>query len=157
MYIFGHVPPGIYERHYSRQALHWFQERFNRRYLQLVQTYSDVIAGQFFGHAHTDSFRVVYDDSGNRWLPINIILFFTSQTRDETIVVSHVVVMTTGRPISWILLAPAVSPREPGLAEGTGANNPAIRLVKFNTDSGQVRSITSASFSQLFLSLPSRI
>ena len=43
-----------------------------------------------------------------------------------------------GRPVSWILLAPAVSPREPGLAEGTGANNPAIRLVKYNTDNGQV-------------------
>jgi hypothetical protein len=25
VFIFGHVPPGIYERHYSRQALHWFQ------------------------------------------------------------------------------------------------------------------------------------
>ena len=45
-----------------------------------------------------------------------------------------------GRPVSWILLAPAVSPREPGLAEGSGANNPAIRLVKFNTDNGQVYS-----------------
>ncbi len=64
MYIFGHVPPGIYERHYSRQALHWFQDRFNRKYLSLVQSYSDVIAGQFFGHAHTDSFRVIYDDNG---------------------------------------------------------------------------------------------
>jgi len=44
----------------------------------------------------------------------------------------------TGRPISWILLAPAVSPREPGLAEGSGPNNPSIRLVKFDTNSGQV-------------------
>ena len=25
VFIFGHVPPGIYERHYNRQALHWFQ------------------------------------------------------------------------------------------------------------------------------------
>ena len=45
-----------------------------------------------------------------------------------------------GRPISWILLAPAVSPREPGLAEGSGPNNPSIRLVKFDTNSGQVTS-----------------
>ena len=58
------MPPGIYERHYNRQALHWFQDRFNRKYLSLVQSYSDVIAGQFFGHAHTDSFRVIYDDFG---------------------------------------------------------------------------------------------
>lgn len=64
VYIFGHVPPGIYERHYNRQALHWFQDRFNRKYLSLVQTYSDVIAGQFFGHAHTDSFRLIYDEYG---------------------------------------------------------------------------------------------
>ena len=65
VYLFGHIPPGIYERHYNLNALHWYQDRFNRKYLHLVQTYSDVIAGQFFGHAHTDSFRIVYDDYGN--------------------------------------------------------------------------------------------
>jgi len=116
VYLFGHIPPGIYERHYNLNALHWYQDRFNRKYLQLVQTYSDVIAGQFFGHAHTDSFRIIYDDYG--------------------------------RPISWILLAPAVSPREPGLAEGSGPNNPSIRLVKFDTNSGQV-----LDYTQYFLNL----
>ena len=43
-----------------------------------------------------------------------------------------------------MLLAPAVSPREPALAEGTGANNPAIRLFKFNPNSGQVHSSAAA-------------
>ena len=264
MYIFGHVPPGIYERHYSRQALHWFQDRFNRKYLALVQSYSDVIAGQFFGHAHTDSFRVIYDDNGlyyplsshrsalpaaasvyiykenkrarTHHFPSSCLiqgLFLLSASVSRAPAVTHTNVLislerrqwavgrhvaflivytphipagahklglahmiwilksrdgdsfpptssfaflsnswlikvqnfpcftiplaifirnlmsdnihlrcvntTAGRPISWILLAPAVSPREPGLAEGAGPNNPAIRLVKFNTNNGQVR------------------
>lgn len=54
--------------------MHWFQDRFNRKYLSLVQSYSDVIAGQFFGHAHTDSFRVIYDDFG-KFAPPSFVVF----------------------------------------------------------------------------------
>lgn len=41
-----------------------FQERFTNKYMKLVQKYSDNIVGQFFGHLHSDSFRVVYDNNG---------------------------------------------------------------------------------------------
>ncbi|KAG8227923.1 hypothetical protein J437_LFUL011851 [Ladona fulva] len=61
-----------------------FQERFNRRYLHLVHKYSQVIVGQFFGHHHSDSFRIIYNE------------------------------------------------------RGTGANNPGVRLYKFDTNTGQV-------------------
>ena len=80
-----------------------------------MQVYSDVIAGQFFGHAHTDSFRVIYDDYGSviGYLFKNILYF-----KILTIPNLKKNLEKSDRPISWILLAPAVSPREPGLAEG---------------------------------------
>nr|CAD7601324.1 unnamed protein product [Timema genevievae] len=103
VYLVGHVPPGVDERQsgafLSHQAA--FLERFNTRYLLLVRKYSDVIVGQFFGHLHSDSFRVVYKNNG--------------------------------RPVSWMFIAPAVSPRR----TPSGANNPGLRLYKFDTDTGQ--------------------
>lgn len=39
-----------------------------------------------------------------------------------------------GKPVSWIFLAPSVTPRKTSI----GSNNPAMRLYKFDTDTGQV-------------------
>lgn len=39
-----------------------------------------------------------------------------------------------GKPVSWIMIAPSVTPRKSGI----GSNNPAMRLYKFDTDTGQV-------------------
>ncbi|XP_063217547.1 acid sphingomyelinase-like phosphodiesterase 3b [Bacillus rossius redtenbacheri] len=104
VYLVGHIPPGVDERQsgalVTPQAS--FQEKFNRQYLRLVRKYSDIIVGQFFGHLHSDSFRIIYAD--------------------------------TGRPVSWMFIAPALSPRR----IPSGANNPGLRLYKFNTDTGQV-------------------
>lgn len=38
--------------------------RHNARYLKLVRKYADIITGQFFGHLHSDTFRVVYNEAG---------------------------------------------------------------------------------------------
>ena len=43
---------------------HWLQEKYNRRYLEFVRRYSDIIVGQFFGHQHSDSFRIFRDKNG---------------------------------------------------------------------------------------------
>uniref|UniRef100_A0AAY4CXD5 Sphingomyelin phosphodiesterase C-terminal domain-containing protein n=1 Tax=Denticeps clupeoides TaxID=299321 RepID=A0AAY4CXD5_9TELE len=40
----------------------WFRPHFNKRYLELIQKHHCVIMGQFFGHHHTDSFRMFYSD-----------------------------------------------------------------------------------------------
>ncbi|KAL1395629.1 hypothetical protein pipiens_000314, partial [Culex pipiens pipiens] len=82
-----------------------FTEKNNARYLRLVKKYSSIIQGQFFGHLHSDSFRVVYND--------------------------------IGKPVSWMMIAPSISPRRMG-----ESNNPAMRLYKFDTDSGQVLDYT---------------
>ena len=76
MLIFGHSPPGKYERatqfgstgestvNRVHRGQHWLQEKYNRRYLEFVRRYHDVIAGQFFGHQHSDTFRIFRDKQG---------------------------------------------------------------------------------------------
>ncbi|KAM9353648.1 acid sphingomyelinase-like phosphodiesterase 3b [Symphorus nematophorus] len=58
VYIIGHVPPGFFEKKRSKP---WFTSKFNKRYLDLIQKHHSVILGQFFGHHHTDSFRMFYN------------------------------------------------------------------------------------------------
>lgn len=62
MYIIGHVPPGMFEKKRSKP---WYRPHFNRRYLELIRKHHAVIKGQFFGHHHTDAFRMFYDANGN--------------------------------------------------------------------------------------------
>ncbi|XP_076395443.1 cyclic GMP-AMP phosphodiesterase SMPDL3A [Megachile rotundata] len=109
VYIVGHTPPGVDDRENGAAA---FSERHNTKYLRLIRLYSDIIRGQFFGHWHSDTFRVVYSD--------------------------------TGSPVSWIMMAPSISPRTPG-----GPNNPGLRLYKFETNTGQV-----LDYTQYYLNLP---
>lgn len=61
VYIVGHTPPGVDDHESGAAAL---SERHNTRYLQVVRLYADIIRGQFFGHWHTDTFRVIYSDTG---------------------------------------------------------------------------------------------
>jgi len=119
--IFGHSPPGKYERSFqvSRGAStsidsnsqqwsqHWLQERFNHRYLEFVRKYSNLIVGQYFGHQHSDSFRIFKDEKG--------------------------------KPISWALLNPSVSPFKVS-ANGmvVESSNPAVRLYRYNTFTGEI-------------------
>ncbi|XP_072211412.1 acid sphingomyelinase-like phosphodiesterase 3b isoform X2 [Excalfactoria chinensis] len=67
VYIVGHVPPGFFEK---KRGKPWFRRDFNERYLKIVQKHHGVIAAQFFGHHHTDSFRMFYSDTG---APINVM------------------------------------------------------------------------------------
>ncbi|CAH2221798.1 acid sphingomyelinase-like phosphodiesterase 3b [Pelobates cultripes] len=62
VYLVGHVPPGYFEK---KRGKPWFRENFNKRYVEIIQKHHNVIQGQFFGHHHTDSFRMFYSNSGN--------------------------------------------------------------------------------------------
>ncbi|XP_078087365.1 acid sphingomyelinase-like phosphodiesterase 3b [Mustelus asterias] len=62
VYIIGHVPPGFFEK---KRGTHWFQENFNKKYIEIIKKHSQVIAGQFFGHQHRDSFRIFYSNNGS--------------------------------------------------------------------------------------------
>ncbi|XP_068149645.1 acid sphingomyelinase-like phosphodiesterase 3b [Drosophila tropicalis] len=115
VYIVGHMPPGVDERHLGPQHNQLiFTERNNRRYLDMVRRYASVIQGQFFGHLHSDTFRLVYDEQG--------------------------------KPISFVMIAPSIVPQKAGSGS---SNNPALRLYKFDTGSGQV-----LDYTQFWLDLP---
>ncbi|CAJ1062700.1 acid sphingomyelinase-like phosphodiesterase 3b [Xyrichtys novacula] len=62
VYIIGHVPPGFFEKKRNKP---WFTPQFNKRYVDLIQKHHSVIFGQFFGHHHTDSFRMFYNSGGS--------------------------------------------------------------------------------------------
>lgn len=66
VYIVGHIPPGSDERQTTSlpNGHTTFSEKNNLRYLRLVRKYSNIILGQFFGHLHSDSFRIIYNENG---------------------------------------------------------------------------------------------
>ncbi|XP_026322161.1 acid sphingomyelinase-like phosphodiesterase 3a [Hyposmocoma kahamanoa] len=57
VYIVGHAAPGSD----SRVAYDAYSADANARYLNMIRKYARIIAGQFFGHLHADTFRVFYD------------------------------------------------------------------------------------------------
>ncbi|XP_038613908.1 acid sphingomyelinase-like phosphodiesterase 3b [Tachyglossus aculeatus] len=78
VFIAGHVPPGYFEKKRSQA---WFREPFSQRYVELVRKHHGVIAGQFFGHHHTDSFRMFYDLEG---VPIGVMFLTPGVTPWKT-------------------------------------------------------------------------
>nr|XP_054754080.1 acid sphingomyelinase-like phosphodiesterase 3b [Lytechinus pictus] len=77
VFISAHILPGSLEGETKVS----FQTSFNVRYLEIIRKYSDVIKGQFFGHHHYDSFRVLYDDTG---MPINALYVQPAITPRQT-------------------------------------------------------------------------
>ncbi|XP_063861452.1 acid sphingomyelinase-like phosphodiesterase 3b isoform X2 [Scylla paramamosain] len=117
VYLVGHIPPGTFERYQQeRKGFHWYQPRYNERFIQLVQQHAHVIEAQFFAHHHTDSFRLFFEEKKNQEQRI---------------------------PISYQLLSPGVTPWRSTLSEETGANNPGIRLVYYNTTTGKVVDVST--------------
>ncbi|KAM6172734.1 acid sphingomyelinase-like phosphodiesterase 3b [Erethizon dorsatum] len=84
VYIIGHVPPGFFEKTQNKA---WFRNSFNKEYLKVVQKHHSVIAGQFFGHQHTDSFRMFYDAAG---APISVMFLAPGVTPWKTTLVGVV-------------------------------------------------------------------
>ncbi|XP_068631362.1 cyclic GMP-AMP phosphodiesterase SMPDL3A-like [Battus philenor] len=108
VYLVAHAGPGVEERHNAGSASAAgggeLTPTANARLLHVIRAFSDVIAGQFYGHRHADTFRLIYSE---------------------------------GRPVSWALLAPSVTPR------GSGSiSNPGLRLYKFDSNTGKVLDYT---------------
>lgn len=78
VYIIGHVPPGFFEK---KRRKPWFTASFNKRYLEIIQKHHSVIIGQFFGHHHTDSFRMFYNSDE---LPISTMFLTPGVTPWKT-------------------------------------------------------------------------
>lgn len=63
VYIVGHTPPGSNERqrgHHNSNHMA-YSDYHNKKYLEIIRKYAGLIAGQFFGHLHSDTFRVIYE------------------------------------------------------------------------------------------------
>ncbi|CAL4104192.1 unnamed protein product, partial [Meganyctiphanes norvegica] len=122
VFLMGHIPPGTFERYQQTpQGFHWYQPKYNDRFIQIIVENSDVIKGQFFAHHHTDSFRLFFSESDG-----NGRFRHTSESRV---------------PVSFQLLVPGVTPWKSSLSPETGANNPAIRLITYDDQTGQVLDI----------------
>ncbi|XP_074038986.1 acid sphingomyelinase-like phosphodiesterase 3b [Leptinotarsa decemlineata] len=108
VYLVGHMPPGSNERQRAATTPSHiaYLDHHNKKYLEIVRKYAGIIAGQFFGHLHSDTFRVIYGENG--------------------------------RPVSWAMIAPSVTPRR----TNEGPNNPGLRLYKFDKDTGVVYDYT---------------
>ncbi|XP_056619222.1 acid sphingomyelinase-like phosphodiesterase 3b isoform X2 [Triplophysa dalaica] len=78
VYLIGHVPPGFFEKKRNKP---WFREEFNKRYIDLIQKHHTVILGQFFGHHHTDSFRMFYSPNAS---PIGVMFLTPGVTPWKT-------------------------------------------------------------------------
>lgn len=80
VYIIGHIPPGSDERQTDHvvNGHTTFSEANNLKYINLIRKYAAIIQGQFFGHLHSDTFRIVYDE-GKFWF----CMFFFSQINEK--------------------------------------------------------------------------
>jgi sphingomyelin phosphodiesterase acid-like 3 len=58
----SHIGPGYFAKVAN---VRWYVADKNKIFHRLLHDYSDVIRAAVFGHEHTDSFRLVYDDNGN--------------------------------------------------------------------------------------------
>ncbi|XP_049870345.1 acid sphingomyelinase-like phosphodiesterase 3b [Pectinophora gossypiella] len=70
VYIVGHAAPGFA----PRTAQVWYSADANAQYLRTVRKHARIIAGQFFGHLHADTFRIFYDND----LPVSWALLAPS-------------------------------------------------------------------------------
>lgn len=162
VYIIGHVPPGFFEKKRSKP---WFTPQFNKLYLDLIQKHHSVIVGQFFGHHHTDSFRMFYNSEGTvrllllmlflllhqQWFLFiySVFVYFDFKCPDITnyILAPETVVnrgdhlsVSAGSPISTMFLSPGVTPWKTTLPGVTnGANNPGIRIFEYDTQTLRVK------------------
>ncbi|XP_053448196.1 acid sphingomyelinase-like phosphodiesterase 3a [Nycticebus coucang] len=62
VYIIAHVPVGYLPYVKNTTAI---REHYNERLINIFRKYSDVIAGQFYGHTHRDSIMVLSDTQGS--------------------------------------------------------------------------------------------
>ena len=71
VYIVGHFPPGGQSWTSPQDTV----KELHARFLQLLIRFSHVVAGQLFGHTHTDSFRLIRSEKGK---PVGLSLIQSS-------------------------------------------------------------------------------
>ncbi|XP_048700606.2 cyclic GMP-AMP phosphodiesterase SMPDL3A isoform X2 [Caretta caretta] len=80
VYVIGHVPVGYLPFTRNITAIRGY---YNERLVKIFRKYSDVIAGQFFGHTHRDSIMILLDEKEN---PINSLFVAPAVTPVKSVV-----------------------------------------------------------------------
>ena len=120
VWVLGHIPagPGTASSGGEYGSGYWYRNH-TLRYLALVERYSDVITGQFYGHVHEDYVQITRacrNITESSTLPHVAGAGRTHQT------------VCDGAPtgVAWM---------GPSLTEGWPSMNPAIRQYEFSTES----------------------
>ncbi|XP_067144161.1 acid sphingomyelinase-like phosphodiesterase 3b [Centruroides vittatus] len=109
VYIIGHVSPGHSNRGvWNEINPSLYQERFNEKYIDIVNKYSNVIAGQFFAHLHADLFGLF---------------------RNKDRITSSMLLSSSITP--WHSI-------EPSMKGVSVSPNPSIRLYYYNRQDGKI-------------------
>ncbi|KAH3787782.1 acid sphingomyelinase-like phosphodiesterase 3b [Dreissena polymorpha] len=66
--ITAHISPGVH----TPSSILWMHEKFHTPLVDILQTHADIIVGMFFGHDHSDGFKVLPDKTGTSMAPIFI-------------------------------------------------------------------------------------
>jgi len=118
--IFSHIPPGKFERFYQFCG---------------EEKGCDMNGGYHGFHWLGKHFNARYLELVEKYsLAIEGQLFAHHHTDSFKVFLSS----DGQEPVSWALLAPGVSPMNSTLAPETGANNPGIRLFKYDKNNGQI-------------------
>ncbi|KAG5869135.1 hypothetical protein JTB14_001908 [Gonioctena quinquepunctata] len=70
-----------------------YQDHHNKKYLEIVRKYSSIIAGQFFGHLHSDTFRVIYGENDISLLPYSFLTCLYAKEPFGSLVLSAICLM----------------------------------------------------------------
>ena len=127
--LFGHIPPGpshfefdsicLRGHYYARAGGASWRPPAQRRLLELIREYSDLMPASFWGHHHTESIRLIPRDPQDPT---------AREALAPEVLVPHV-----------MFLSPSLTPRNP-------PHSPAVRLVHFERPSGHVLNVTDFSF-----------
>lgn len=117
------MPPGFIEP--SREAVPkcLMSDDNNARYIRMVENYADIIAGQFFGHLHADTFRIFYNSTSGTSI---LFLSYARKLHIDDLSSNGI----AGKPISHAFVTPSITPKD--------YNNPGFRLYKFDENTGKV-------------------
>ncbi|ESO98258.1 hypothetical protein LOTGIDRAFT_213890 [Lottia gigantea] len=67
--ITAHIPPGIH----TPANIVWFYKQFNDKFLEVIDKHVDsgIIVGMYYGHDHSDGFKVYYNSKDEPAFPIH--------------------------------------------------------------------------------------
>ena len=113
--------------------------KHSSRYITIIQKFNSPHLNNWFwnGTFEDDPWEDIVDQLADFKPTISAQLFAHHHT--DSIKIFH----SDNEPVSMALLVPGVSPMKSTLATETGANNPGVRLFKYDMNTGQVEQIDS--------------